>query len=187
MASTKQRQLAVLALLGAVLLYVFVFRGDPTDGGAPAATGGAPSNPVSGTAGRQQPAAQMPVADVKLELLKAQREEAAAAQRNPFRFHEPPPPPPEPAPPPRAAAVAPPVPQGPPPPPPIPLRLIGMLNAPTSAGRVAVFSDGRGNTFNGREGDIIEGRYRLLKIGADSAELAYTDGRGRQVIRLSGQ
>jgi hypothetical protein len=80
-----------------------------------------------------------------------------------------------------------PVPAGPPPPPPIPLRLIGMLNAPTQAGRVAVFSDGRGNTFNGREGDIIEGRYRLLRIGADNVEVAYTDGRGRQVIRLSGQ
>jgi hypothetical protein len=62
-----------------------------------------------------------------------------------------------------------------------------MLNAPTQAGRVAVLSDGRGNVFNGREGDIIEGRYRLLKIGAESVELAYADGRGRQVIRLSGQ
>jgi hypothetical protein len=79
------------------------------------------------------------------------------------------------------------VPVGPPPLPPIPLRLIGLMNAPTQAGRVAVLSDGRGNVFNGREGDIIEGRYRLIRIGADSAELAYTDGRGRQVIRLSGQ
>jgi hypothetical protein len=48
-------------------------------------------------------------------------------------------------------------------------------------------SDGRGNVFNGREGDIIEGRYRVLRIGPDNAELAYVDGRGRQVIRLSGQ
>ena len=40
---------------------------------------------------------------------------------------------------------------------------------------------------NGKEGDIIDGRYRLLKIGVESADLAYVDGRGRQSIRLSGQ
>jgi hypothetical protein len=83
--------------------------------------------------------------------------------------------------------IAPSVPQGPPPPPPIPLKFIGVLTAPTQAGRVAILADGRGNTFQAREGDIIEGRYRLLKIGADSAELVHIDGRGRQVIRLSGQ
>jgi hypothetical protein len=64
---------------------------------------------------------------------------------------------------------------------------IGLLNAPAQAGRVAILSDGRGNVLTGREGDIIEGRYRLLKIGADSVEMTYTDGRGRQVIRLTGQ
>ena len=79
------------------------------------------------------------------------------------------------------------MPQGPPPPPPIPLRFIGVLNAPTQAGRVAILSDGRGNTLSGREGDIIEGRYRLLRIGPENLEMAYLDGRGRQVIRFSGQ
>jgi hypothetical protein len=52
---------------------------------------------------------------------------------------------------------------------------------------VAVLADGRGNVFHGREGDIIEGRYRVLRVGADSADLMYVDGRGRQTIRLSGQ
>jgi hypothetical protein len=41
--------------------------------------------------------------------------------------------------------------------------------------------------MNGREGDLIEGRYRVLRVGADSLDLAYADGRGRQTIRLSGQ
>jgi hypothetical protein len=50
-----------------------------------------------------------------------------------------------------------------------------------------VLSDGRGNVFNGKEGDVIEGRYRLLRVGNDSADLIYLDGRGRQTIRLSGQ
>ena len=39
----------------------------------------------------------------------------------------------------------------------------------------------------GREGDTIDGRYRVLKIGTESAELSYVDGRGRQTLRLSGQ
>jgi hypothetical protein len=75
----------------------------------------------------------------------------------------------------------------PPPPPPIPLRFIGFLQPRDAAGRVAVLSDGRGNVFNGKEGDVIEGRYRLLRVGNDSADLIYLDGRGRQTIRLSGQ
>jgi hypothetical protein len=41
--------------------------------------------------------------------------------------------------------------------------------------------------YHGREGDIIEGRYRILKIGIESIEMAEVDGRGRQTIRLSGQ
>jgi hypothetical protein len=83
----------------------------------------------------------------------------------------------------------PPAPAGPPPPPPIPLRFIGLVGAgpTTQAGRVAIFSDQRGNVVHGKEGDIIEGRYRVLRIGPDSADLVYLDGRGRQTLRLSGQ
>ena len=41
--------------------------------------------------------------------------------------------------------------------------------------------------MHGKEGDIIDGRYRILKIGTESIEMAYVDGRGRQTIRLTGQ
>ena len=37
------------------------------------------------------------------------------------------------------------------------------------------------------EGDVIEGRYQILKIGVESIELSYLDGRGRQTIRQTGQ
>ncbi len=151
-----------------------------------------PAGTVVTTSNRKAATAQeaaVPVADVKLELLKDPRPELAEAERNPFRFRPRPAPPP-----PRAAApavrpvpIAPPTPSGPPPPPPIALRFIGLLDAPTQGGRVAVMSDGRGNVFYGKEGDIIDGRYKMLKIGADSAELTYVDGRGRQTIRMSGQ
>jgi len=77
-------------------------------------------------------------------------------------------------------------PVGPAPPPPIALKFIGTVETPgQSAKKIAVLSDGR-NVFHGREGDIIEGRFRILRIGAESIEMAYLDGRGRQTIRLTG-
>ncbi|HEY6359553.1 MAG TPA: hypothetical protein VIX63_00545 [Vicinamibacterales bacterium] len=190
MASKTQKQLALLGVLVAGLVVVTMRGGEDT----PAVTQAPSSNPVSGTTGtrQQQRAGEAAVVDVQLEALKAPREEAPDPERNLFRFEvkAPPPAPPRPAAPPppptRPVPTGPPVPAGPPPPAPIPLRFIGMLNAPTQAGRVAILADGRGNTFQGREGDIIEGRYRLLKIGADNVEMVYTDGRGRQLIRLAG-
>ena len=50
---------------------------------------------------------------------------------------------------------------------------------------MAVLSDSRGNPFYGKEGDIIEGRYRVLRIASDSVDVAYADGRGQQTLRLS--
>jgi hypothetical protein len=77
-------------------------------------------------------------------------------------------------------------PSGPPPPPPIPLKYIGLLEGVPGQGRVAAFSDCR-TTMRAREGDIIGGQYRLVKIGVESAVLEYVDGRGRTTIRQSGQ
>jgi hypothetical protein len=78
-------------------------------------------------------------------------------------------------------------PSGPPPPPPIPLKFIGVVEKGEGL-KWAVLSvgDGRG-PLHGKEGDIIDGRYRILKIGTESIDMAYLDGRGRQTIRLTGQ
>lgn len=140
--------------------------------------------PASGAA----QGASGPVADVRLDLLTATGGDAATITRNPFRFQQ------------RVVAAAPvrrvaprpeftapPAPAGPPPPPPITLRFIGLIEAPPRTGRVALLSDGRGGLMHGREGDTVDGRYRLLRVGTDSIEMAYMDGRGRQTIRLSGQ
>jgi hypothetical protein len=158
-------------------------------GAAPAAGAASPSKSVAQTAEKGR---EVPLMDVQLELLKGARSEVGEPERNPFRFETKAPPPAPPrrvsaAPPPLPTVIAPPVPQGPPPPPPIPLRFIGLVDAPSQGGRVAILSDGRGNVFYGKEGDIIEGRYRLLRVGPDAADIAFTDGRGRQTIRLSGQ
>lgn len=181
-----RRQVLLAAALGAAGLAVVVMAtsgGSGGDGSAPLA---APRTPAAG-----EPAATMPVTDVKLELLESPRVELGEPERNPFRFQaRPAPPAPRPAAPPQAAAPSAPrpaVPAGPPPVPPIPLRFIGLFDAPGQAGRVAIMSDGRGNVFQGKEGDIIEGRYRVGRVNTDSLELSYVDGRGRQVIRLSGQ
>lgn len=139
------------------------------------------SNPSAGATG---PVPVVPVVDLDLDRLRATSGELQASTRDPFRFRpKPPPPAPRVQPPP--VVVAPPVDTGPPPPPPIPLKYFGVITL--SGQRVAAFADGRGNTFNGKEGDILEGRYRLLRIGVDWVEVAYLDGRGRQTIRMTGQ
>jgi hypothetical protein len=196
MTGQQWRQLGVLGGLAAVLgtiIYV-QSRGvsnPSTVSNVPARTGNAAA-----------PLTAAPVVDVKLEALHDTPGEPPESERNPFRFRGRVVDPdeleasgrgqgrggrataPAPVPPP---VVARPEPQGPPPPPPITLRFIGIVDPAASDARAAIFSDMRGNVFSGREGDIIEGRYRVLKVGADAAELAYLDGRGRQTIRLSGQ
>ena len=177
------RQLLLLVALGIALAVVVMARRADD----PAGTSQIRSNGRS--AATTAAATQTPVADLKLDLLKGDSSELAAPTRNPFQFKAKPSPP---APREQASAskapvviAPPPVPQGPPPPPPIALKYIGVLE--TAQGRVAIFRDSGGDIINGKEGDIIDGRYRLLKIGVESADLAYVDGRGRQTIRLSGQ
>lgn len=131
--------------------------------------------------------------DVHLGELRHPRPSAEESDRNPFKFYVKPPPPP---PPPTASMgrggrasgpvgpVAPPPDIGPPPLPPIPLKFIGVLETPS--GKIAAFSDCRA-TMHGREGEIIDGRYRLVRIGVESVVMEYADGKGRTTIRLSGQ
>ncbi|MEY4095069.1 MAG: hypothetical protein RLZZ53_2268 [Acidobacteriota bacterium] len=145
------------------------------------------------TRARGRAAAQVetpgPVDPVKLDALAADRLEPGDTPRNPFRFQ-----PRVVAPPPRPVVSAPPVteaprpavPAGPLPLPPIPLKFIGVLER-ASGVKWAVLTDGKSAPMYGRDGDIIDGRYAIVKIGTESVEMTYADGRGRQVIRLSGQ
>lgn len=176
------RSLLLLGALGIALTVVVMARRADN----PVANPGRSNGRSATTATAAQ---QTPVADLRLDRLKTDPSELGESTRNPFQFKSKAAPP---APQTQASAsrapivvAPPPVPQGPPPPPPIALKYIGVLQ--TAQGRVAIFRDGGGDIVNGREGDIIDGRYRLLKIGTESADLAYVDGRGRQTIRLSGQ
>ena len=130
--------------------------------------------------------ATVPVPDVRLNALDSERPIPDDVRRNLFKFK----PKPQPPPPPRPVAIAPPpvIPAGPPPPPPLPpiaLKFIGLLE-PRPNERIAILSDGRGGPVYGREGDAVLGQYRIVRIGNESIEMSYLDGRGRQTIRLSG-
>ena len=149
---------------------------------------------MTATAGsnRQTPPAAVAAPDVHLERLEAERPKPGEADRNLFRFKPKPLPPPPPRPAPAPVSVAPPpvaVPSGPPPPPPLPpitLKFIGLIGGTAEVPKIAVLTDGKGLPVYGKEGDIILGQFRLIRIGAESVELSYLDGRGRQTIRLSG-
>jgi hypothetical protein len=170
-----------ITVVVAILSYVL-----PGKSAAPAA---APSNPRTHGRVKATPETVKPGdLEVHLDELKQARPTAQASDRNPFRFYVAPPPPPPPiASSGRANGKTPPAPVGPPPPPPIPpipLKFIGTIE--TRGGKIAAFSDCR-TTMHGKEGDLIDGRYRLVRIGVESVVMEYADGRGRTTIRMSGQ
>jgi hypothetical protein len=133
-----------------------------------------------------------PADAVRIDALNASRDEPGEAGRNPFRFQQ------KAAPPPRVTTpivteaprpgpgLGPSVPAGPPPPPPIQLKLQGVLERANGV-KWAVLSDGKSAPMYGKDGDIIDGKYLIVKIGTESIEMSHVDGRGRQVIRLTGQ
>jgi hypothetical protein len=122
---------------------------------------------------------------VKLEALQAKRADPGDAERNPFRFKPPPAPPP-----PKAIALPPPTPGPPPPPPapvipPIPLKFMGTVEGPGV--KLAALTDCKGFTYSGREGETIDGRYRLVRIQTETIVIEYLNGTGRTTIRKTGE
>ena len=177
------------ALVGVVI--VALTWGFGVDGGdeafRPADRARAAAAPARGT--RAPAGSSTTVAPIALEALRTAPPDPIASGRNPFRFQQ------QSAPVEEGGGGGPvrepsgPMVQAPPPtppgPPPIPLRFIGIVDETRRHLKLAVLSDGR-NVFYGREGDIIEGRYRIVRIGLESIEMTHVDGRGQQTIRLSG-
>lgn len=186
MASSSRKQLGLLAGLMIVLVAVLVYNRD--------------DDPVSATTAPQVRARPQAVRTgspdevepVRLEALTRVPPEPQTGARNPFRFRPAPASGPAMSSRPQPGGLAgpnmpgaPAVPVGPPPPPPMALKFIGVVERAPSPLKLAVLSDGR-NVFYGREGEVIEGRYRIERIGVESIEMSYADGRGRQTLRLSG-
>jgi hypothetical protein len=129
--------------------------------------------------------AEEEVVNVRLNVLSRGRPDVAVQPRNPFRFDR------------RAQTeqpVAPPSPRS------LPsaaealrraqmaarvsLRLIGFVESNESAQRIAVLTDGD-HVYHGQTGDIIEGRYRILRMSAMSVAIeSIADGR-RDVLELA--
>jgi hypothetical protein len=172
---TKQtRQIRWLVGLLGVLAVVLTYQFWPTE---TATSGAAPSKSkdVAGTA------VPMQVAEVDLGRLQAGNDAVKAAKRDPFRYKPKPPPPPPPPPP----QIARPIVQQPPPPPPDPrpeirLKYLGFAMSPTGV-RIATLQDAGNNAILlGKQGDVIDGKYRLLRVDAGEVELSYLDGARRR-------
>jgi hypothetical protein len=189
----SKRQMQLLVGLGAVLVALFVFQVLPlmTGGGQPAAPNTAARSSTPARGGQKPGAAQGPVEELRLAKLEQEWPAPGESRRNPFTMAPTPPPsatPSGPAKPVDDEPAAPPQPTGPPPPPPIPpitLKFIGVISS-DATGKIAGLSDGK-FVYRGREGQTIEGRYRIVKIGEESIQIEYVNGTGRQTIRLTGK
>ncbi len=83
----------------------------------------------------------------------------------------------------QAQTQAPPQPQGPPPPPPINLKFFGMASRQGEAPRIFL-SEGD-SVFVAREGDVVDSRYKVLKITPQSVEIEDLLNNNRQIITIS--
>ena len=170
-----------LGVVGAVRVWPVVAQ--PSQSAAPPAAGPTAGEPAA------PPTASQADSGVRIDFegLEQMTTSPAGQDRNPFQFGSV-----SAAPAPAAVTTAPVAylppatgAQAPPAPDPIPFRFIGTLRTERSDGVVAVLADDRG-VYHGREGEIIEGQYRIVVIGEESIQIERADGRGRQTIRLTG-
>jgi hypothetical protein len=103
--------------------------------------------------------------------------------RNPFQFGQPPRPP---APPPTTATpYVPPPPQPPPQPmtPQVPLRCTGMSVVSETKQRIALMFDPEtGSSQWMLEGSVFDGRYKIVKVNAESVVVSFVDGTGQKTV-----
>ena len=186
MESKRRREVALTAAAVALLALAVLAYRVRTMTPEPAVAS-RPVRPLPAPTAASTPSASKPngLTEVDLSALNAPRSELQETVRDPFRFKPKPPPPPPPPPVVRPTVTPPTGPVEPPPPPRITLKFIGYEEIPKK-GLLAGLSDGRG-VYRGFVGDTIEGRYRILRIGVESLDIAYLDGRGKQTIRLTGQ
>jgi hypothetical protein len=173
----KQISLVVLGLILAFLAYRGWSRTSDQ------ASSSSRTDTAASAAGRS-PGAPDTAPAVHLRELDEHSARPVEGRRDLFRFRPKPPPPA-----PRPASLVPDGSSGPaqpPAPPPITLKFIGVIERPERSEKIAVLRDPTGHLWSGPEGAVIEGRFRILRIGAESIEMAYLDGRGRQTIRMSG-
>lgn len=173
----RNRAILLVLLLVVAALWYRVWQQQPTAGASQVAEAAG-----DGGQGLASPVGTAP--SLNLEALSAERSSASPAQRNLFQYGAPVRS--------RAEMAAPVVDVAPPPQtgvapapaePALNISLIGIVRPLDDSPRVAVLSDERG-VYHGTEGTIIEGRYRIMRVDADSVELSTLDGTGRYVLRI---
>jgi hypothetical protein len=188
----RPREIVLAVLTVLLVIAAYVAYQNYSNGAGPSAAAPASSNTDSrgarrsSAAGAGKTGAATEAPDVHLDALSEGRPKPDPGGRDLFRYKMKPPPPPPPPPRLTVGPEPPPPPPVPPPPPPITLKFVGVVDTPAPGKKLAILSDGRGAPVYGHEGDTVLGQYRILRIGAESIEMSYLDGRGRQTIRLSG-
>ena len=179
----RHRQLALLAVLGALLL-LLVLRakpaGEPPATIATAASGNETAPGPRPDFGRRPEVRVTPeqLPDIDASALSRAPEGANEPKRDIFKFREPPPPPPKPKPPaytppgsPRFIGPLPPPPPPPPPTPPaIPFQFTGTLGPAREP--IAVLVEGN-RLFLARQGETVEGKFIIRKIGYESVDVGF--------------
>ena len=172
--SSRRGLLALLGLLVVVLAFRYVGRG----GAAAPAPAGVPARATPSGAATPAPA-EIP----EVALGMGRGEIGGAVVRNVFAFHVPPTPTPRPLPPtptpfPAPGSVAFVGPRLPTPtptatpivPPAIPFRALGIFGPREKP--IVTFEDGP-RLINAREGDILDGRFILRRVGRESVDFAF--------------
>jgi hypothetical protein len=177
----RTRQLVSLGVLTIVLAGFLWYRYWPAT-----ATTAAATSKVEGKGSGSADKDKLPLPDA-VELAKLEpAPDASQLGRNPFRYGQKPPPPAPPLPPPQPyVAPTPTPPPGPVGPPAIQLKLFGIeLVRPTNQRLAHLLDPESGATFLVAEGAQIDGKYKLVKMNADSVVLSYLNGQGMKTVYL---
>ena len=130
-------------------------------------------------------------------LAKLQDVPAAGSGRNLFSMSQPPPPElpkhPEPivavnrmnGPPPIPPPAPPPGPPPPPPMPPVTFKYYGIATVRSDGSQTAFFLDGENNIIIKSVGETVEGSYKLVRIGSNSAIVEDTKSKRQQTVPLA--
>jgi len=167
----QQAKLRVLAVLGAIFAALLFYQ---MRGNAPAVSG-ASSDVAYKPLAVENPALHLD----RMERLR--KLEYHSNGRDIFSAELPPPPPPKHPPQPFRKV-------GPDPPPPepalsVPFKFYGFSADPATGQRRAFFTNGE-EVFIAAEGDLVQGRFRVLHIGATSAELEETASGRKATLNL---
>ncbi len=187
-AENKKELYAMLALMA--IAVVFLVRmlfsyGSPSPSVAASVPNAVPAQPeAANSRGGVRGKSAAPLdPTLRTDLLKnSEAAEYKGSGRNIFEAQATPPPMPHPIQP----VVSNPGPVGPPPPPPpppIPLKFFGFANKPGEA--KSIFLANGDAVFIGREGDIVNRRYKILRIQSNQVEIEDVLNNNRQTIPLT--